>query len=353
MKRLTTLLTLLLLNHASAWAGPSFTYEAQLIKPDGTPVSGAVTQIKIQVRTPDASSCLLYEELQVKNLSTSNGYFNFHVNDGSGTRQDSSGYSFDQVFSNLNTFYIPSANCVSGSGTVSSTPTAQSGRTIKVIFKDETMAAWEDFPTESLGHVPYSLQASAVGGFPATSLLRVESSGTPGTITSLSSAEFADLQSLIAGTSTKYTSASTNGAAIPSFSTAPSSPMAGNIWYNTTTNTLDYFNGTSNQSLGTAGGGISSLNGLASSSQSFSTGNSGVTPSWSSVGSVHTFNIPLASSASVTAGLISKSDYDTFNSKLSSSLSSGEIYVGSAGNVATPVTLSGDAFISNTGGINA
>lgn len=61
---------------------------------------------------------------------------------------------------------------------------------------------------------------------------------------------------------------------------------------------------------------ITSLNGLTAAVQTFATpGTSGTAPNWSSVTSAHTLNIPLASAASVTAGLISKSDYDNFNSK--------------------------------------
>jgi len=62
--------------------------------------------------------------------------------------------------------------------------------------------------------------------------------------------------------------------------------------------------------------GINSLNGLTAFVQNFATpGTSGTAPNWSSVLDAHTLNIPLASVASVTAGLISKAEYDTFNGK--------------------------------------
>jgi hypothetical protein len=64
------------------------------------------------------------------------------------------------------------------------------------------------------------------------------------------------------------------------------------------------------------GGGITTLNGLTATTQYFATpGTSGTAPNWSSVTDTHTLNIPLASASSVTAGLISKTDYDTFNGK--------------------------------------
>ncbi len=63
----------------------------------------------------------------------------------------------------------------------------------------------------------------------------------------------------------------------------------------------------------------------------------------------------MASTASVTAGLISKTDYDTFNAKIStiagSSLNSGYLWVGNGSNLAAPVTLSGDALLSNSGAV--
>lgn len=67
--------------------------------------------------------------------------------------------------------------------------------------------------------------------------------------------------------------------------------------------------------VGSAGGGIATLNSQTGSSQSFATGTTGNAPGWSSASDVHTLNIPFARNASVTAGLISKTEYDSFNSK--------------------------------------
>jgi len=56
-----------------------------------------------------------------------------------------------------------------------------------------------------------------------------------------------------------------------------------------------------------------SLNGLTAQVQNLSIpGSIGLSPNWTSVGANHTLNIPLASASSVTAGLISKIDYDQF-----------------------------------------
>jgi len=64
---------------------------------------------------------------------------------------------------------------------------------------------------------------------------------------------------------------------------------------------------------------ISSLNGLTATTQTFATpGTAGTAPAWSSSGSSHTLNIPLASAAGVTAGLLSNTDFTTFNNKVGS-----------------------------------
>ncbi|WP_374001321.1 beta strand repeat-containing protein [Bdellovibrio bacteriovorus] len=102
---------------------------------------------------------------------------------------------------------------------------------------------------------------------------------------------------------------------------------------NNITYTLPGADGSANQVLTTNGsgtlswttpaaGGITSLGGLTAATQTFAVGTAGTAPAFSSATSTHTLNIPMASAASVTAGLISKSDYDTFNGKLSASITS-------------------------------
>ena len=65
-----------------------------------------------------------------------------------------------------------------------------------------------------------------------------------------------------------------------------------------------------------ADGGITSLNGLTGLTQTFAIGTSGTNPNWTSATSIHTLNIPMASASSVTAGLISNTEWNTFNNKI-------------------------------------
>ncbi len=136
----------------------------------------------------------------------------------------------------------------------------------------------------------------------------------------------------------------------------PAAAAGSTIW------TLPANDGTANQTLTTngsgiltwstpAGTGLSSLNGLTSTSQTFATGTTGTAPAFVSGTSTHTLNIPMASSASVTAGLLSNSDYTNFTNKLTSTLADGKIFVGNGSSVATAVTPSGDATMNDTGAI--
>ncbi len=91
----------------------------------------------------------------------------------------------------------------------------------------------------------------------------------------------------------------------------------GTLRYNSTS--IEYCNGTAWQAFGISGAGITSLNGSTNGTQTFASGTSGSAPAWSTAAGVHTLNIPFASASGVTAGLISKTDYDAFSGKLSTS----------------------------------
>jgi hypothetical protein len=96
-----------------------------------------------------------------------------------------------------------------------------------------------------------------------------------------------------------------------------------------------------------SGTGLDSLNGSINTSQFLVTGTSGNDFSIITIGDMHTFNLPSASGTK--RGLLSTSDWVTFNNKLTSSLTNANILIGNGSNVATGVTMSGDATINNTG----
>ncbi|WP_413612267.1 beta strand repeat-containing protein [Bdellovibrio sp. HCB-110] len=124
----------------------------------------------------------------------------------------------------------------------------------------------------------------------------------------------------------------------------------GKVWFNSTTNEVKYWDGSTVKTMGVAGSGLQSFNGQTGNAQTLATpGVAGTSPNWSSASDAHTLNIPLASAVGTTAGLISKTDYDNFNNKQTSTLADGKIWVGDASNVATAVTLNGDITTTNAG----
>lgn len=139
------------------------------------------------------------------------------------------------------------------------------------------------------------------------------------------------------------------GSSVSNVATDPGTPTTGQMWYNSTSNVIKYYDGTTVRSVGAVGASLTSLNALTANVQALAVGTSGPSPAWSSAASTHTLNIPMAATASVSAGLISKTEYDTFNNKMSTSLSNGNILVGNASGVAASVAMSGDATITNAG----
>jgi hypothetical protein len=53
----------------SAIAGNSgITYHGRIVKPDGNYLEDAAVQFKLQIRTPGAQDCLMFEEVQTQNM---------------------------------------------------------------------------------------------------------------------------------------------------------------------------------------------------------------------------------------------------------------------------------------------
>ena len=108
------------------------TYHGRLIRPDGQYVTSSNVQFRVQLRTPGNENCLLYEEIQNKDLSQTSGVFTVTINDGSGTRMDTSGYGLDQIFANRNSYSFGAGQCAIGN---SYAPNPTDGRRIQVFFK--------------------------------------------------------------------------------------------------------------------------------------------------------------------------------------------------------------------------
>ncbi len=221
----------LLLSTAAHASTSGISYEGQILKPDGSPLSGQATQFKLQIRTPDSGNCLMYEEVQSLDMRGSGGNFALTINDGSGSRTDTTGLALDRAFGNRGTFTFNATTCASGPGTY--TPNAADGRNLVVLFKDETMANWEPLPAEKINFSPLALEAKQIAGFTADSLFRVvDSSGDPLLgVAPLSNAQYSALLSLANGTSTAYSrSNQLNGAPLPAMGSNEVLGWNGTAW---------------------------------------------------------------------------------------------------------------------------
>jgi hypothetical protein len=225
---------------------PGVSYQGRIFKPDGSPLEGSSVQFRIQVRSPGSENCLLYEEIQTLNMAGSSGVFALTMNDGTGTRLDTATYQVDRIFSNRDTMTLDSTRCATGN---TYTPNSSDGRKLVVYFKDETMGAYEAMPLMNLNYVPqamYALEAQKVDKFAVSNILRaVDVSGNPVAAPALDPTQLLNLNTLLATPAANYVQTTTNGsAALPVVAGNPSSGLtAGQIWYDSGSNVMKYYDG--------------------------------------------------------------------------------------------------------------
>jgi hypothetical protein len=96
--------------------------------------------------------------------------------------------------------------------------------------------------------------------------------------------------------------------------TSITSPVAGLEVFDTTLNLPYYYNGSAWVAVGSGGGsGLTSLNALTASTQTFATSSTGTDFTITSASSTHTFNLPSASASN--RGLLTAANWTTFNNK--------------------------------------
>jgi trimeric autotransporter adhesin len=205
------------------------TYQGRILKPNGNPLEGSTVQFRMQLRTPDANNCLMYEELQTHDMRDSGGVFSITINDGSGVRQDSTGFGLDRVFANRGTFTFDPATCSTGS---TWSPNESDGRNLQVFFKDESMSAWEPMAPQKINFVPYSFETKQIAGYTAANLLRfAEADGTLVNTSPLNNTHYTELLALVNGTSTVYEKAGKlAGGALPTMSPGQVLGWTGTAW---------------------------------------------------------------------------------------------------------------------------
>ncbi|MES2802079.1 MAG: hypothetical protein V4654_06275, partial [Bdellovibrionota bacterium] len=170
MSRLFVILALFTGLSAQAQFGPQLTYHGRILDTASAnaPVSGTVAFL-MQIVHPDVPTCVLYQETQAQNLTAADGNFTLTVNGGSSTLPVVMLNPFADVFI---TDSSRSINCING-GTAAGTTNS---RRLNVFFVPPGGSTYEPLPSQAINYVPLAIEAlntNAVGGFGATSLLRV------------------------------------------------------------------------------------------------------------------------------------------------------------------------------------
>lgn len=248
--------------------------QGRLVK-DEVPVTGPIT-LTVKVTSPNSDICLLYEETHSLTLSSGDGG-TFSVKIGGGTRTgNDKGFSMVNVFSNRGST-LSGLSCP-GSSATTYTPVSSDSRYVYVSFVtgSDTVAFSSPYVIQS---VPYALEAERLDGKVASEYLQTTTDTTQAKInTIMAPTAYTELNALIGGTSAKYmTSSSTTGTQIPPVSSAPSSPTAGQVWYDSVANNIKYYNGSAVQTISTGGISGSAGGDLTGTYPNPTLANSGVT----------------------------------------------------------------------------
>jgi len=263
-----TLFIVALVGAAAAFAAndspQSVTLDGRLFIAPGSlePLLDANVSFTVQVLDP-SKLCVLYEEVQTGvNTSTSNGYFNLQVGSNPGSGKRTSGASGDPGNSMSQIFQNKSVITAAGNGSCAAgyTPLAGDGRYFRIVVKPSTGPSDTFSPDLALDSVPNAWVAESLQGLTRDQVLEI---GTTPQLTQtnvegiFSNPNYTSLLSLLAGTSSQYVKNSSGGILLPTTSSDPGSPAAGQIWYEG--GVIKYSTGASVETLGTSGAGVSSL----------------------------------------------------------------------------------------------
>ncbi len=260
----------------------SFSYQGQFLNSAGTGPLLSVVDLTLGIYDP-SGTCLLYEEKQTGlDLSVSGGVFSVQVGSAVGASQRDSndhGLSMDTIFANTPVPILAAAspNCTNGY-----TPSATDVRELRVtVTPEDTGVPSTLSPDLVIGSTPYAKVAESIQGILPTGIIQVIGNVTQANLTTLTGGSTTDAsalhnhdslyvklgtnnQSFNLGSNTTLSmgNSSTLGLGTGSllglgtFSTTPSGlgiSDQGKTWYNTSTNEVDYWNGTTSVPMGGTG----------------------------------------------------------------------------------------------------
>ena len=248
--------------NAAAGAPPqTFTLDGQLFSDTAMTTPLLDSSVLMDIKIADSTNnCLIYEDSQIIDTASTGGYFNIKVGSPTGATKRSSmndpGNPMPALFQNLVPVLQSTNFCAAGY-----TPTAYATRVLRVTIQTSA-GLTETFADMTMDAVPNAFVAETIQGLKPTNLVQTDTASlTQANVANIfSTSNYAQLVLLLSGSSNSYVTRASDGAAVvPSLSTNPSSPAAGQIWYSSTGNSLMYYDGTSYRTLGTSGGSVSSV----------------------------------------------------------------------------------------------
>jgi len=323
----------------------SFTYQGRFLTADGSASLTDTVNVTFGIYDPQGA-CLLYEESQAGiNLASTDGLFAVNVGSAVGDSKRTAsdpGKNMRTVFSNAGTQIVPaSATCTGGY-----TPASGDGRLFRVTVASQTTGVTTTLsPDLVISSVPMAKVAETLQGLTPSQLIQVQGSVSQASVAGLvggadaSTLHNHDSLYVKLGQSISVPAGGTIG--LGSFDNSQQTSLIGalglgdkgKIWMNSDDNKLYYWNGGSAVALSQTASTVSGVTATA--------------PLGSTGGTSPTISISQAGFGS--NGYLSSTDWNTFNNKLTSSLSSGLIFVGNGPGVASAVSVSGDATLSSSG----
>jgi hypothetical protein len=243
-----------------------FTVEGRLYDSNGVPINSTSLYVTLELIDESSANCVIYSEtfanLNVSSTDpTAQGVFALRL--GTGTQV------FPTSGTRPNFYTLFSSGAFAGvddttAAVCSFSAAASDHRLVRIKVSNNGGSSYETLSPDTLvTSVPTAMVAQTLQGYQPSNFLltNINTSLTqPNLENVFSPTNFPVLLALLGGTSTQYVGSGTNGAEnLPQVSGSPVSPTAGQIWYDAATNVVKYYNGTAVQSLGSGGGGVTSI----------------------------------------------------------------------------------------------
>lgn len=222
----------------------NFNLSGVMTDASGVPLSGSQV-VKFQIFNP-SNTCLLFEETQTLAVDP-DGRFSAKVGAGTKTPSDP-GVPFRTVFQNRGMVRTVGAGCSSGY-----TPAYGDSRNLVMTVGSTVLSPLV------LSSVPMATVAETLQGLPPSSFILANTASNLSQTNMehvFSPTNYPTLVDLLAGNSQMYAQKSNGVLSVAPVAGNPGSMAQGNMWYDTSTNTLKYYTGSTVETLSAGGASL-------------------------------------------------------------------------------------------------